>query len=525
MRVRFGRGAAAVVAVTLLVTGCGGDGRSGAADGETSRAPATATTGGAAGAPGEGTGAGALPRSLTGQELHWGRCPADSGAPSNGGWQCATMKAPLDYAHPGGRTIDIALTRLRSTGQGARIGSLVFNFGGPGGSGVSTLPALASGYGTLRERYDLVSFDPRGVAASEGVRCRSDRQIQAAESIDLTPDTRAEEKAYFADAADFGAGCARAAGPLLSHLSTVETARDMDLLRLLLGDRKLHYLGISYGTELGGVYAHLFPQHVGRLVLDAVVDPTANSTAREKSQVRGFQHALDDYLASTGQDPDRGTKKIADLLTRLDARPLPTAGDRVLNQSLATIGISLALYSKQTWPQLTTALRAAEEGDGTALLRLADSYNGRTGDGRYSTETHSQRAISCRDSKERSTPDQARSRRAAFRAISPVFGDLLAWDSAGWCHKWPVPGLADTPEVSAPGAPPILLVANTGDPATPYEGARKMAEELGKGVGIQLTWKGEGHGAYASGSRCVDRAVNAYLLDGRVPKDGTVCAD
>ncbi|GHH81551.1 peptidase [Streptomyces sulfonofaciens] len=523
---RFGKRAAAVVAAALLLAGCGPDGGSGRSSAaEPGRPDPSAPT--AAPAPGHSAGAvptDALPRPLTGQRLRWARCTGGAGAPPGGQWQCATMKAPLDYTRPGGRTIGIALIREKSTGSGSRIGSLVFNFGGPGGSGVSLLPSFADLYGTLRGRYDLVSFDPRGVGASEGVRCRSDQQLQAAESVDLTPDTAAEEKAYFKDAADFGAGCERSAGSLLPHLSTADTARDMDLLREVLGDRRLHYFGISYGTELGGVYAHLFPKNTGRLVLDAVVDPTANSTAQEKNQTRGFQRALDDYLTSTGQDPRRGTARIAALLKRLDARPLPASGDRKLTQSLAVTGITVTLYSKETWPELTAGLQAAGRGDGSPLLRLADAYNERGPSGHYGTQAHAQRAISCRDSKQRPTPEQARRELGAFRAISPVFGPLLGWDSAGWCYQWPVPGLDETPDVAAAGAPPILVVGNTGDPATPYEGARKMADELGRGVGIELTWKGEGHGAYGNGSGCVDGTVDDYLLDGTTPRDGKVCS-
>ncbi|MEU6663261.1 alpha/beta hydrolase [Streptomyces sp. NPDC046821] len=465
----------------------------------------------------------ALPAALTSQRLHWGACEAtdDSAAPGPE-WQCATLKAPLDYAKPEGKTIGVALIRAKSTG-GGRDGSLLFNFGGPGGSGVSLLPAFAPRYAKLRERYDLVSFDPRGVGRSEGVRCRDDKAIQAAESVDLTPDTPAEERAYFQDAADFGAGCARQAGKLLGHLSTDDTARDMDLTRQVLGDDRLHYLGVSYGTQLGGVYAHLFPERVGRLVLDAVVDPTTGTVGHALGQTRGFQRALDDYLKATGQNPDRGTQKIAALLKRLDAKPLPTADGRKLTQSLATIGITITLYSKGSWPSLTSALAAAENGDGTELLALADAYNERNSEGHYGSQSHAQRAISCLDDKERPTPAEARKRLGSFRAISPVFGEFMAWDTAGWCHDWPVPGQHATPEVSAPGAAPILVVGNTGDPATPYEGARHMADELGKGVGVELTWKGEGHGAYGSGSACVDSTVEAYLLEGRIPRDGKVC--
>ncbi|MEU2055396.1 alpha/beta hydrolase [Streptomyces bungoensis] len=502
----------AAAAAALLVAGCGGSPSGGGhADGK------------GTGSAGAGTPA-ALPSSLTAQRLDWHRCTPTGGSPApSDAWRCATLAVPLDWSKPDGRTIGLALIRARATGS-HRMGSLLFDFGGPGGSGLSMMPYYGATASRLRERYDLVSWDPRGVGASQGARCRGDRDIGRAEDVDATPDTPAEERTYLRDAADFGQGCRKAAGPLLAHVSTTDTARDMDLMRQVLGDRTLHYFGISYGTELGGVYAHLFPKRVGRLVLDAVVDPTADTVGHAENQARGFQRALDDYLKSTGQDPRQGSRKIAGLLKRIDARPLPTASGRKLTQTLAVTGIILPLYSASGWPKLTSALAAAERGDGSQLLSLADDYNERDSAGHYGTTSHAQRVISCLDDRQRPTPAETKRLLPRFERISPVFGDFLGWDTAGWCHDWPVAGQYDTPEVSAPGAAPILLVGNTGDPATPYEGARRMADELGRGVGVELTWKGEGHGAYGNGSDCVDSAVDAYLLNGTVPKDGTVCS-
>jgi len=515
---RFVRWAALGSAAALLVAGCGGGSSSGSGKKDVGTGPAASPSTGSSGTTA------ALPSSLTGQKLAWGRCKATADSPAPGGdWRCATLKVPLDWSKPDGGTIGLALIRSRATG-GDRVGSLLFNFGGPGGSGVDYMPSYGATVSKLHEHYDLVSWDPRGVASSEGVRCRSDKAIQAAEDIDATPDTPAEENAYFQDAADFGKGCQKAAGKLLAHVSTTDTARDMDLMRQVLGDTKMHYFGISYGTELGGVYAHLFPKNVGRLILDAVVDPTADSVGHAENQSRGFQRALDDYLKSTGQGTKQGTQKIANLVKRLDAKPLPTSSGRKLTQTLALTGIVLPLYSKSGWPTLTSALDAAERGDGSELLQLADGYNERDTSGHYGTTTHSQRVISCLDDKQRPTAEETKKLLPTFEKISPVFGDFLGWDTAGWCHDWPVAGQYETPEVSAPGAAPILVVGNTGDPATPYEGARKMADELGKGVGVELTWRGEGHGAYGNGSDCVDSTVNAYLLDGTVPKDGKVCS-
>ncbi|MFD4031749.1 alpha/beta hydrolase [Streptomyces sp. NPDC058637] len=459
-------------------------------------------------------------------QLDWKRCEAPEGGREPGAdWRCTTVEVPLDHAKPDGDTIGIALIRKQATRGSERIGSLLFNFGGPGGSGVDILPRAAGSYGDLNTRYDLVSFDPRGVAGSSGVRCRSDEeQERASRAIDMTPDTPAEEAAFVEDGADFGAGCERLSGTVLPHVGTTNAARDMDAIREALGDRKLSYFGVSYGTELGGTYAHLFPEKVGRVVLDAVVDPTADTVGHARNQARGFQRALENYLKDRGQDPGAGTRRITDLLREIDRAPLPTSSGRRLNETLALTGIVTPLYSESSWPQLTKALdEAGNSGTGDGLLQLADSYNGRDESGHYDTQSHSQRAISCADTKARPTAAEARALLPEFRELSPVFGPFLAWDTAGWCADWPVDGEHDTPEASAPGAAPVLVVGTTGDPATPYEGARKMADELGEGVGVMLTNEGEGHGSYG-GSDCVTSLVDAYLLDGKVPADGRTCS-
>ncbi|MFF1510548.1 alpha/beta hydrolase [Streptomyces sp. NPDC058326] len=512
-----------LAATGVLVAGC--TSTEGGAPGATSAPPsagdvkpsvtATATTPAAALPP--------LPGPLTGQRPAWKRCPAPEGGQGPGArWRCATVTVPVDYAKPEGATLPVALIRKEATDERGRIGSLLFNFGGPGASGVVMLPQLEEEYRKLGERYDLVGFDPRGVGRSAGVVCRSDAEQAAAEAtVDATPDSAAEEAAFLKDGADFGAGCARRSGALLAHTTTSATARDLDLVRQVLGDAKLHYFGVSYGTQLGGTYAHLFPSHVGRLVLDAVVDPTADTVGHARHQTIGFQRALDSYLKSTGQDRKAGTERISRLLRKLDRQPL-AVGERRLTESLALTGIAVTLYGQANWPLLTDALAEAEQGRGGALLQLADYYNDRDEQGRYSTQSHSQRAISCADSSARPTAAQARALVPEFRELSPVFGAFLAWDTAGWCADWPVRGERATPEASAPGAAPVLVVGTTGDPATPYEGAEKMAKELGEGVGVLVTNKGEGHGAYGT-SRCVTRTVDAYLLDGKVPAYGTTC--
>ncbi|WP_328432072.1 alpha/beta hydrolase [Streptomyces sp. NBC_00453] len=480
---------------------------------------------------------------LSAQKLDWKDCPAPSAAegggdapsplPNGGQWQCATMKAPLDWAEPKGDTIGIALIRAKASGEkSGRIGSLVFNFGGPGGSGVSTLPSFGQDYAKLRTRYDLVSFDPRGVGRSAPVKCESDQQLDAYFQQDATPDDAAERAEFLDNTKEFNASCEKNSKKVLPHVRTTDAARDMDLMRQVLGDDKLYYFGISYGTELGGVYAHLFPKHVGRAVFDAVVDPTQNSEQGSLGQAKGFQLALDNFaedctskttdcaIGDTAQDVK---DRIATLLKELDKKPISGIFPRRLTQTAATNGIAQALYSKDFWQYLTEGLEQAYDGDGKVLMAMSDSLNGRSENGEYSNITAANIAINCADDKPRYSTGYVQQKLPEFRSASPLFGDFLAWGMAG-CTDWAVPGAADHPDVSAPGAAPILVVGNTGDPATPYEGAKKMVDALGKGVGVELTYKGQGHGAYDSKNKCVQAAVNGYLLDGKVPPAGIVCS-
>ncbi|KOV83362.1 MULTISPECIES: alpha/beta hydrolase [unclassified Streptomyces] len=480
---------------------------------------------------------------LTAQKLDWKDCPAPSEAegggsppsplPNGAKWQCATMKAPLDWSRPKGDTIGIAMIRAQATGPAnRRIGSLVFNFGGPGGSGVTTLPAFGPDYATLGTRYDLVSFDPRGVGRSAPVECESDAQLDEYFQQDATPDDHAEQVQLLNRTKQFNGACEKNSEKILPHVRTTDAARDMDLMRQVLGDDKLHYFGISYGTELGGVYAHLFPKRVGRAVLDAVVDPTQDPEQSALGQARGFQLALDNYAKDCTSKPEEcpigSTEqevkdRIAKLLADLEKKPIPGIFPRQLTQTAATNGIAQSLYSKDFWEYLTEGLEQAYDGDGKILMLLSDSMNGRNENGEYSNLTAANTAINCADDKPRYTADDVRRSLPEFHAASSLFGDYLAWGMVS-CTDWAVPGAADHPDVSAPGAAPILVVGNTGDPATPYEGARKMVEALGKGVGVELTYKGQGHGAYDSKNECVQSAVNGYLLDGKKPKAGTVCS-
>ncbi|MHC3455342.1 MULTISPECIES: alpha/beta hydrolase [Streptomyces] len=489
-----------------------------------------------------------VPAALSEQKLDWAACPAPSAAQGGGEkpedlpdgtkWQCATMKAPLDYAKPDGRTIDLALIRARAAKDSGeeRLGSLVFNFGGPGGAGVPTLPLMAGeDYLELHKRYDLVSFDPRGVGDSAGVKCLDDKAMDAWLAQDSTPDDAAEEKALTAGVSAYARACESNSGAVLKHVGTQEAARDLDLMRQVLGDEKLNYFGISYGTQLGGVYAHLFPKNVGRTVFDAVVDPTSDTVAAGLGQTKGFEGALQNFLEDCvkqdecffeGEDPAQGEKQIAELLRSLDAEPMPPKkggyNKRPMTQGQATTGIIAALYSKESWPVLSGVLEDARKGESTGLMWLSDAYSERDDDGTYSAANSAQTAVSCADNKDRFTAEDVRRRLPEFRKASPVFGDTIAWMLLA-CTDWPVDGHASTVDVKADGAGPVLVIGNTGDPATPYEGAEKMADALGEGVGVHLTVDDEGHGTYAV-DKCLTKIVDKYLLDGAVPKNDTVCS-
>ncbi|MCA6095244.1 alpha/beta hydrolase [Streptomyces sp. SCA3-4] len=497
--------ASAVLALALTATACG-QGRNGDGSGGTDSRNRSA-----------------------GAQLIWKRCEAPTAAQGGGkapgkGWECATLPVPLDHAKPDGEKIDLALIRSKAREKSGRIGSLVFNFGGPGGSGVAGLPSLADSYEKLQDRYDLVSFDPRGVGESAGVRCQSDKELDAAYQIDGTPDDDAELKETLTANKAYIDACAKNSAKVLPHVDTISAARDLDLIRSALGDQKLHYFGISYGTELGAVYAHLFPRNVGRAVLDAVVDPTQDPLQGNMGQTKGFQLALDNYLKDCGASGGCPTQaQITALLKDLDGKPLPTTQSRKLTQDEAVNGIAAALYSKDTWKYLTAGLQEAlRKGTGNTLLLLFDSLVGRAPDGRYTNLQAANRAISCADAEQRYTVADVKQRLPEFRAASPVFGESAAWSLLS-CTDWPVKGKWKTPDVSADGAAPIVVIGNAGDPATPVAGAERMAEKLGRGVGVRLTVKGEGHGTYGVDD-CATKAVNAHLLEGRTPADGTVCS-
>ncbi|MFI8235048.1 alpha/beta hydrolase [Streptomyces sp. NPDC085900] len=480
----------------------------------------------------------ALPRSTPSalapyytQKLNWHGC----GVP---GFQCATMKAPLDYAHPGGGDVKLAVARKKATGKGKPLGSLLVNPGGPGGSAIGYLQQYAGiGYpAEVRARYDMVAVDPRGVARSEPVECLDGRQMDAFTQTDTTPDDRRETGELVDAYKKFAEGCGAHSAGLLRHVSTAEAARDMDILRAALGDRKLTYVGASYGTFLGATYAGLFPERVGRLVLDGAMDPTLPARRLNLDQTAGFETAFQSFAKDCVRQPDcplgrKGTtpaqvgRNLSAFFKKLDAHPLATgdADGRKLGQALATTGVIAAMYDEGSWAQLREALTSAmKEGDGAGLLVLSDSYYERDGQGRYSNLMFANAAVNCLDLPGAfSSPEQVEKALPSFEKASPVFGEGLAWASLN-CAYWPVKATGEPHRIEAKGAAPIVVVGTTRDPATPYRWAQSLAAQLTSGR--LLTYQGDGHTAYGRGSDCIDSAIDTYLLHGTPPAMGKRCS-
>ncbi|GAA3096188.1 alpha/beta hydrolase [Streptosporangium carneum] len=498
---RLPRTAAALAALALFTTACSGAGATG-----TGAANGGAEAGKASGKPSS--------------TLAWTGCGDD--------FECARLGVPLDHGKPDGEKIEISLIRLPATGD--RIGSILINPGGPGASGVDYARNASSVLSdAVRARFDVVGFDPRGVGGSSPVRCLPSNELDAFNALDSSPDSPQEIAALEEGARHYVAGCQARSGKLLPHVGTVDAAKDMDLLRAALGDERLTYLGKSYGTQLGAVYADLFPERVRALVLDGAVDPSLSPLEMNATQARGFEVALDAFLEdclTAAGCPFDGTVEsargqIADLLRKTDQAPLTnrTADRRQVSESWTVLGLVTPLYDRQAWPILRKALGEALKGDGTTLLRMADLLVDRNRDGSYSNQTEANSAVNCVDSSfPQSSSDFAAAARDSLKD-APMFGPYIMWGSLP-CAYWPVKQVP-RPKIDAPGAAPIMVVGTERDPATPYEWAKSLADQLSSG--ILVDFDGDGHTAYRSGSTCVDRLVDDYLINLVVPKDGVRC--
>jgi pimeloyl-ACP methyl ester carboxylesterase len=454
------------------------------------------------------------------QKPDWERCGSNQ--------QCATIEVPLDYDKPTGETIELRARKVLARDRGGRIGSLFINPGGPGASGqefASQTPMLF-GSSVLR-KFDVIGWDPRGVGESTPVKCLDTAQLDAMIAADGSPDNAAEIAALDEQSKTLAAGCQQRSGRLLPHVSTLDAARDIDVLRGIVGDSQLYYLGMSYGTYLGATYAELFPKNVGRLVLDGAVDPAISSQQLAIAQAKGFDKALDAFAEDCAQRSCKlGSSKVevlakVDQLIKIsDENPLPGDGNREVTQALVILGLVYPLYLKEFWPRLEDAVADGLAGNGARLLALADEYTDRKPSGYGDNSNEAQIAVNCLDRPDFSSIAQIKAEAPEFKAASPRFGEFLAWSSAA-CVNWPVKAVNKPHVIKAAGAKPIMVLGTTRDPATPYEWSVGLARGLESGV--LVTRDGDGHTAYLSGNDCVKNVVESYLVQGNTPAADIKC--
>jgi len=449
--------------------------------------------------------------------LVWQRC---------GSLECSTLDVPLDYTKPNDRQISLALVRQTAKEPARRIGSLVLNPGGPGGSGVDFARSVASFFpGELQNRFDIVGFDPRGVGRSTPLDCHDN--LPELTGLDPSPDSQAEVQAIIDETKQFVDLCVQRGGDRLAFFGTESTVQDLDQIRAALGDAGLTYVGFSYGTEIGQLYADRFPQNTRALVLDGAVDLSLEAEDFAVQQIRAFEgafeHFLDDCRAIKCLSADKGDPDAAvtELLRRAEAAPIPAPfADRPAGPAEVILAMFSALYSEGQWPKLASAIDDGLDGDGTGLVDLMDEYLRRRPDGTYDNWYEVYTAVSCLDYNLPRTleayerlVDGIERRTARFADVN--FGSWLP------CVYWPTP----PQPLKAPtgrGAPSIVVIGTTGDPATPYVWAVSLSKQLESAV--LLTYNGEGHTAFL-GSSCINHAVTRYLVDLIPPPEGTVCGD
>lgn len=473
-----------------------------------------------------------------GQELDWAGCKdtatstADAELFANPALECASVEVPLDYDNPEGETAQIALLRVPATGKAE--GSLLINPGGPGGSGTnlvaSTVPLWQAS--PVAERFDIVGFDPRGTGSSKpAIDCYTDEEYDAGEVprfgavYDVTSTHEARE---------FAERCIDASGGVenLANAGSTNVVRDMDLIREVLGDEKLTYLGYSYGTQLGAMYATTYPEKVRALVLDGAIPPDLTATEFRLAQFAGGQARFDDLAALCaespdcvlGADPAAANDRLHEIVRPLIDTPAPTADGRTLSVWDAYLGITASLYSEHHWPKVISALTALDAGKADEMLALRDMFYARTPDGAYGMDLDANIAVRCMDWP-RLTPAEQTALAREVGEVAPMF-DLDVFTAGTYhseCEAWPTQPTQDDPWLpKGEDIPETLVVSTTGDPATPHEGGVALAEALG---GSLLTVDGKQHGAYLlGGSKCVDKVVDAYLLDLETPRAGARCS-
>jgi pimeloyl-ACP methyl ester carboxylesterase len=443
------------------------------------------------------------------QSVNWQDC--------YGGFKCATYKVPIDYNNLNTGEFDIAVMKHEAANA---VGNLVVNPGGPGGSGVDYAYSFESAFTkAVNESFNIVGFDPRGVGRSSAIECLTNAETDAAYASNSYPDGEAELAQMQAESQDFAKKC-KSENSSLQFYSTANAARDMDILRELLGDQKLNYLGKSYGTYLGSLYAKFFPDKVGRFVLDGAVDPTINSAQQTLQQAVGFDSAFNSFAADCAKQSScvlssDASNQIQTKLLELRKNPI-AVDNRKLTESLAVYGIAYGLYDKEFgWPELRSALKDLFNGDGKSLLSMADTYNRRDVKGNYDSNEASSLAVIACDDFPPSGADIELIKKAA-----PIFGKYVAYSEMD-CNYLPKPKFE---LISAPIQlqSAVLVIGTSNDPATPYQWAVKLASLLTNSVLISVS--GEGHTGYNRDTPCVDQAVEKYLISGVIPAQNLGCS-
>lgn len=444
------------------------------------------------------------------QKISWETC---------GEFECGTVLVPLNWDEPDGQAITLKMKKRKASSQ--RTGTMFINPGGPGGSGQEYVDGFdAAGFPS----YDVIGWDTRGAGESTPVVCADKKQMDEYNNADISPDDDKEMTALENAQKDFSKWCRDKSGPLLDHISTIDTVRDLDYLRYLVGDKHLTYMGVSYGTFIGSVYAELYPKRAGRLVLDSAVNITDKDSV---IQAMGFDLALKEFGAWCakqaaciyGDTGDAVVKNITDWFAELDTKPIQGVGGKTLNQNDAVLGVAAFLYSgEQAYTTLLSAITFARSAKMVDYLIMAgDFLKGKDENGNYTPMAFSFPAIACADS-----PDDGKANVQKHwdeaKKKAPIFGNYMG--PGLQCTFWSAKPM-DQLKLTAKGSPPILVLGATGDPATPYQQAQWMADQLDNGV--LLTWKGAGHGVYSLGNNCAKDAVRKFVNDNVVPKDKTVC--
>ena len=495
------------------------------------RAPAAKSTASPSADPSSGkpneAPAGDVPKGLEKfykQKLAWAPCK------DKPQMQCVDVKVPLDYKKPDGKTITVAMAKVPAA-NGKPIGSLFVNPGGPGESGIDLVSGADKIFSkALRDQYDIVGFDPRGVGSSTAVDCVSDAELGKYLDSEFDLSTPEGKKAEKAQAEKFAKGCKDKSGDLLAHVGTESAARDLDVLRGLVGDKKLNYFGFSYGTSLGGMYANLFPKKTGRLVLDGALDPQFGGARMGYEQTIGFEKAFERYAeycvkggnCPLGSSVDAAKKKMRALFDQAFKKPFPTADPkRPLNRNMLKYGVMLAMYSTAYRPYLDTGLsQLIKNNDGSFLLGWYDLASGRQGGKFRNNSNEARTAINCADYPA-SSPSVTKRYQEKLKKEAPLFGAGSGGEETDLCSLLPYHPKSNPGPYTAKGSAPIVVIGTRHDPATPYHWAQALHKSLSNSV--LLTWEGDGHLAYSRAGSCIESPVDKYLLTGEVPKDGLVC--